>query len=385
MTNNGGWLARARKTFTRRRRERPVRATSLQAEAQALTRGARQAAQGPRNRRRTPLLGGPGDPPRPVSAVEQPLVFEYRPGVNLIAQPRAGFDLLPFEQLRSLALLCQEIRLPVELLKREIRALEWDIVARKGIEADVTQQVRQARERLARPDGQNGLDVWVNQLIEEVLVTDAATVYPAQTRGGDLLALEIINGATIRPLLDQRGRTPQAPLPAYIQTIRGMPIGQWSREQLWYVPYNLGITSPYGVPPVEMITLAVNTALRRGVYRLSYYTAGNIPEGLVGMPSDWTVEQIESFQEYWDTLLAGDVEKLRRIKFVPTSGGARGGGSLPVHEFRQPDTNTVLDEWLLRVGCWASLLASLDPSAGRVGPHFLRLDGFHHSRNVHWQ
>jgi hypothetical protein len=37
-------------------------------------------------------------------------------------------------------------------------------------------------------------------LLEEMLVIDAATLYPRYNRGGSLYALDIIDGATIKPL-----------------------------------------------------------------------------------------------------------------------------------------------------------------------------------------
>lgn len=336
--------------------DRPVNVRSLDSEVAQLTR------QGPSNgadngraaqQYNRPLTGGPGRIPRIIMPVEEPLIFEFRPGVNLISQPRAGFGLMPFGTLKQLAELCMEIRLPIELLKREIRALEWSIVPKKDVVTDVSDQVEAGRELLRLPDGVTPFDGWVNMLVEETLVTDAATIYPQRNRGGQVLGFEAIDGATIRPLLDNRGRVPFEPMPAYIQTIRGLPVGQWTRGELWYMPYNTNVRHPYGLPPVELVVMTVNTALRRAMFQMNYYTEGNVPEALVGLPSDWNVEQIEAFQEYWDTLLAGDLEKLRRLKFMPTAGSRSGSGGLAVHEFKRPENETKRDEWLLRVGCWA--------------------------------
>lgn len=297
------------------------------------------------------------------TGLETPVQFEYPQGINLLGQPRSGFGLLSFVQLRSLADLCQEIRLPLELLKREVRALEWQIVG----EGDVSG----ARAWLTQPDGMTLFDSWVNTVLEELLVTDAVALYPGLTRGGQITGLEVIDGATIRPLLDARGATPKPPLPAYAQILGGLAVGHWTREQLWYLPFNKRIHAPYGAPPVELVVFTVNTALRRAQGRLGQYTEGNVPEALVGLPADWKIQDIQAFQDYWDALLSADQQRLQKMKFLPVSGS----GALPVHEFQRSDGQTVvLDEWLLRVGCWAVGVTpaefGLVPGAGLGGTGF---------------
>jgi len=128
-----------------------------------------------------------------------------------------------------------------------------------------------------------------------------------------------------------------------------MPVGQWTRDELWYLPFSTRVATPYGRSPVELVILSVNTALRRSTTRLGQYTEGTIPEALVGLPAEWTVNDIQAFQTYWDALLAADQQKLARIKFFPV-----GSSSIPVHEFQRTTADsTVLDEWLLKIGCWA--------------------------------
>lgn len=298
-------------------------------------------------------LGGPGKPPEPAADIEQPLTFEYMPGVNLTWQPRSGFGLLTFDQLRNLSDYCQEIRLPIEVLKREIRALEWDIVPRdrqelRRISPERRAEIEAARGLLERPDGQMWFDRWTNSLLDDVLTVDAATLYPVRSRGGKLMGVRLIDGTTIRPLIDDWGREPAPPLPAYLQTVRGMCIGLWTRKELIYLPYNTETRSPYGRPPSELVIMTLNLALRMSSFKNSYYSEGNVPEALVGLP-EFTVDQVADYQEYFDALLAGDVARLRRIKFMPV----KGSGGIPVHEFRRPDGQVTLDEWLLRLGCWA--------------------------------
>jgi hypothetical protein len=59
-------------------------------------------------------------------------------------------------------------------------------------------------------------------LIEEMLVIDATTIYPRYTKGGGLYSLDIIDGATIKPLIGEDGRAPEPPDPAYQQILKGV-------------------------------------------------------------------------------------------------------------------------------------------------------------------
>ena len=47
--------------------------------------------------------------------------------------------------------------------------------------------------------------------ISRVGVIDAATIYPRYNRGGSLYSLDVIDGATIKPLIGEDGRAPERP------------------------------------------------------------------------------------------------------------------------------------------------------------------------------
>ena len=98
-------------------------------------------------------------------------------------------------------------------------------------------------------------------LVEDVLVIDAATIYPRYTRGGSLYSLDIIDGATIKPLIGEDGRSPEPPDPAYQQILKGVPAADFSAEELLYLPRNPRAHRLYGMSPVEQIALTVNIAI----------------------------------------------------------------------------------------------------------------------------
>lgn len=295
---------------------------------------------------------GPGVPVMPIRPLERPRQFQYRPGVNLWILPRYGYGLADFQTLRNLSVACKEIRLNIELIKREIRSLDFEIVPqRENDKSDYTADIDQVQAIFDEPDG-NGLDFdsWINALLEEVLVTDALTIYPSMV-GNELASLDLIDGTTIRPVLDYRGKIAKPPAPGFIQVLYGQPAGVWTTNEMIYRPMNASVNSPYGTSPIEFIMLAVNLALRRDTYHVGYFTEGNVPEALVGAPATWSQNQIDTWQEYWDALVSGNLKQQRRIHWVPRDGS---GAGLPVYEFKKDDIDSsVMDEWLMKVACWA--------------------------------
>ena len=96
-------------------------------------------------------------------------------------------------------------------------------------------------------------------LLEDMLVIDAATLYPRYTRGGSLYSLDIIDGATIKPLIGEDGRSPEPPDPAYQQILHGVSAADFSADELLYLPRNVRAHRLYGMSPVEQIALTVKS------------------------------------------------------------------------------------------------------------------------------
>ena len=132
---------------------------------------------------------------------------------------------------------------------------------------------------------------------------------------------------------------------AFQQILKGLPAVDYSRDELIYAPRNPRTNRVYGYSPVEQIIMTVNIALRRQVHQLQYYTEGNVPEAIIGMPKEWNPDQIAQFQAYWDTMLEGDTASRRHAKFVPDG--------LIIHDSKKETLKDEYDEWLARVTCFA--------------------------------
>jgi hypothetical protein len=192
-------------------------------------------------------------------------------------------------------------------------------------------------------------------LLEELFVIDAPALYMQRNRAGQLIALMPLDGATIKPVIDAWGRRPEPyqeggqtiyPV-AYQQILKGLPAVDYSTRDLLYRPRNPRVNKAYGFSPVEQVLTTVNIALRRQLFLMDYFTDGNIPDSLIGVPETWTPDQIASYQKYWDAYFSGDLARRRRAKFVP------GGVAKTFIQTKEPELKSAFDEWLARIVCFA--------------------------------
>jgi len=287
---------------------------------------------------------GPQEPLKELAPEARSRQFDYPVGYNLSTRPRA-YEGITFQQLRNLADSYDLLRLVIETRKDQIESYEWDVVARDGAtvaDADLDKVTAFFRS----PDKEHSWSTWLRMLLEDLFVIDAVTVYPRTTAGGQLYSLELMDGSTIKRVLDATGRTPLPPETAYQQVLKGLPAVNYTREELVYLMRNPRTSRVYGLSPVEQLVMTVNIALRRQVSQLQHFTEGNVPEAFAGLPDSWTVEQVEQFQVYWDSLMEGDHARRRRMRFVPFDPNR-------IKFTKDPELKDLFDEWLARVVCFA--------------------------------
>lgn len=287
-------------------------------------------------------------PLEPLTPVAPPTVagrqFDYPTGYNLQQQPRSS-EKISFAEMRALADSYDLLRLVIETRKDQLARMRF-VVKPKDSTKKPDEACKLIQSLLEYPDREHEWDTWLRALLEDLLVCDAPCIYPRLTKGGGLYSLELMDGTTIKRVIGFDGRTPAPPDPAYQQIIKGLPAVDYTIEELIYKPRNYRTNRVYGFSPVEQVIMTVNIALRRQLTQLTYYTEGNVPEALIGVPENWTVEQIKQFQTYWDSLVEGNPAFKRHAKFVP--------GGMEYQPTRSGDgLKDQYDEWLARVICFA--------------------------------
>jgi SPP1 gp7 family putative phage head morphogenesis protein len=291
---------------------------------------------------------GPLNPPTPIvtGAQAENIVgrqFDFAPGYNIKQQPRSG-ETVTFGQMRALADNSDILRLVIETRKDQVAKMKFVIKPTKEhMERDKRCEEVEAFLRL--PDGENNWSDWLRQLLEEMMVTDSATIYPWLTNGGTPYRFELMDGATIKRVIDARGRTPMAPAPAYQQVLKGVIAANYTIDELIYAPRNKRVHKVYGYSPVEQIIMTVNIAIRRSLHQLQYYTDGSTPDLLFQVPAEWNITQLKEFNDYWQDTLSGNTAARRKAQFVP-------GGVTPVNT-KEAILKDPYDEWLARIICYA--------------------------------
>jgi HK97 family phage portal protein len=296
-------------------------------------------------------LFSPGEPLVPADR-ERLRTWQFPIGYNLVYRPRSWED-VGFEELRALARYYL-VAMAVETRKDQIERFDWAIVSRgaDGRHSDAQRRIDTLTEFWRYPDGETPFATWLRSALHDLLTIDAPSFEIRRNRGGDIIGLDIVDGATIKLLVDDTGRTPQPPAPAYEQVIHGRPWRLLTTDELLYAPRNRRPDHVYGFGPVEQILLYINIGMRRALMQLGYYTDGNVPEGLISAPEGWNAEQIRQFQEWFDALLAGNLAE--RNKVIWTPAGAK------YQAFKSSPVERDFEEWLARVICY---VYSLPPTA----------------------
>jgi Putative phage tail protein len=177
--------------------------------------------------------------------------FDYPFGANLNYTPRSSAA-IGFGELRALADALPLLRTVIETRKDQVFALGWTVRPRALHQSSAADsRISQILAFLARPDRRHSFADWLRMILEDLLVIDAATIYPRFNRAGALHSLDIVDGATIFPLIGEDGRAPDAPDPAWQQVLHGIPAADFTCDELLYLPRNVRSHKLYGMSPVE--------------------------------------------------------------------------------------------------------------------------------------
>jgi hypothetical protein len=339
----------------------------------------------PRNPWLASVPFGPGTPitPGAINPVREdgrpdPRRYEYQVAQNInITETR----LVPFKTLRASADQIDILRRCIEVIKNKVTGLDWDITlgtdASEKIAAssggDHVRAMAKAREKYTdeinrlrtfweNPDRSNGLTFsdWLMTALEEILVIDAWAVWPQRSVGGDLYGLQILDGSTIKPLLDDRGMRPMAPNAAFQQILYGFPRaeftandddptadGEFTSDDLQYMIRNRRTTSAYGFSPTERALPLADIYLRRQQWIRAEYTDGVLPELMFTTDENWGTnpDLLRAYENIFNDDLAGQTQQRKRLRLLPA-------GMTPVQfEAYGEKFKDTLDDYLITSIC----------------------------------
>lgn len=276
---------------------------------------------------------GPGTPISPYDGYDvRPRAYDYPPGYNITARPRTQEGRIAFSVLRDIINTYDIAQICITHIIDDLRSMDWMIQPLGGTEGELADEIKEGRKFFQRPDGVTPFDSWMSMFLEDVLRYDAGALYKRRDKAGRLIALEVVDGTSLVPLIDEHGRPPggheadrnsdEGKPPAFLQYIKGVPWDWLSFDQLLYLPFRPLPDSPYGMPPMEWLLLNANTDIRWQWHMLMYFTEGSMPDAFGELPPDLSnPEQVEMWQRYWDAVMEGDQAQKHKIRWVP--GGTK--------------------------------------------------------------
>jgi HK97 family phage portal protein len=286
-------------------------------------------------------------PGQPLSPPDQEAVrvWDFPVGVNAFITPRPSAP-FGFAHLRAFANV-ELVRLAIETRKDQLESLHWRFNPRPAVGRAFDIEARAARltQFWRRPDGAHSFAAWLRLAIEDLLAIDAPAFEKRRDRAGRLIGLDVVPGDTIKVLVDETGRTPAAPHPAYQQIIKGRVWADLSTNDLLYAPRNRRPNHVLGFSPVEQIVVTIETVIARQAAQLAYFTEGNAPLGFLTAPEGWGPGQIRELQLWLNAQLAG--QPAERAKLIWTPAGAA------YTALKDPPLKDDFDEWLARIVAFA--------------------------------
>lgn len=314
-----------------------------------------------------PLTPAGLDPVRQDTGRPEPRGSEYDVSWNLRLN---GDRHIPWSVLRDAAENVDIISGAIRIRKKHVRSQKWcwtvsSTAIQKAYQADprrgqddIAAEMRDKFgpeiDRLTafwdnpwRGHLRGGLGAWLNMLQEEVITLDALAIYPQRTIGGDVHSFRILDGSTIKPLLDRQGHTPQPPYPAYQQILYGFPRGEfvatpatddegrvlldtdghmqvenpYPADQLFYWRETVRTFTPFGQSDVERALIAARLYLKRQAWMFAEYDEGStpvtwlIPEGTDAESLDY--RQRRKWEDSLNDEMSGNTRRRQRVKVAP--------------------------------------------------------------------
>lgn len=271
----------------------------------------------------------PGAPLRTVPGLESaagPRQFNYPVAYNVGSLPRST-EITSTAKLRNLAVAYEGIQLAEAVWFDVINRLEPHITFEENTIPDGESEddpkwraiADDAQQFVEHPDGQLSLAEWMTASVRDVLELGFSAIFLQKDRMGRVISLDLIDTATVKPLVDERGRQPTVPWAAYQQYLYGVPSGAYRADEIITVRETARTDSVYPFSRIDRIILRVNMALRKENLDTRRFTDGSMPAGMLvpDVNLGWTPEDVEDYEARFNDLLGGNDRQRVRIKVTP--------------------------------------------------------------------
>jgi|SRR5580765_378213 len=291
-------------------------------------------------------------------SINRPREWDFPVGYNMNYIPQR-MNLM--SMLRGMARTWGVLATIISTRQDQLLRIPWTIqqISKPGVQSA---GVKHMKEFFRRPDSKLKYSQWCRKFTDDLLILDAPCIYFSRDRRGRPLSAEVLDGATIFPLIDDAGRRPDSTVqisedginylkrqPAFQQVIKGLPMVDLDESELMYIPMRPRPDLPlFGYPPTEQILVEASEAVRKTFYQLEFWAEGTIPDLIVTVPDTWSPRQIAMYQAHMDAMLSGNLKLKSKVRFLP-------GGMKPfdIKNSSGESLWSQRDETLIRLACYA--------------------------------
>jgi hypothetical protein len=255
----------------------------------------------------------PGEPIRPTDQPWEegvPREIDFNISANTTIQPRTNYGLNPFSLLRETYDIITEVKLVVHTLIGEASVLLPQLTSPSG---DILPIDHPANQLITKPDGTLEWSVWLARFYRNLLMFDAPSIYFDYNNN----ALRVVQGDTVFPIIDQHGRRPDSPAPAFAQIIKGVVMQWFTKDELWYSPMSIRDNAPFGEPFIEIAWSHILFAAQVIGFELAHYKQGNMPEGWLIPPEDMSPSQVIAFERSYNQRMMSGPDERNRVRILP--------------------------------------------------------------------
>jgi len=278
--------------------------------------------------------------------------WDFPAGFNMVQMSkikRKKEGSLSFNVLRNFSVNYPIARSCIDYIKTKAIKLKWEVIPEdeeQKVNPD-DKRVKQVSEFFKRPLGARSTYMqFIEVILEDYLVIGSIALERVRTKGGKFLdELKAVDSSTIRIFIDEEGRIPEPPEPAFAQVVGGRVVARLTLDELIFQNRQNRTSNIYGLSPIESILIQADSAIRGAKNSQAFFSEGTMPEGFMDTPEGWTVDQTKSFERYFNALVAGNPMYQRKIKFIP-----HGSKWMPLKE---PDKINFerFELWLMKQTC----------------------------------
>jgi phage portal protein BeeE len=262
---------------------------------------------------------------------------------------------ISFNHLRKISKYDPLIRICVNVIKKEVSQSEWDVISRKSYNAK-QEHIDWAYALFDRvnKNGEN-LRELLDRVLEDMLILDAGVIEKVYNAKGELMELNSVDGATIRPVVNEYGELDENR--AYVQIIRDKTVAEFKPSEIIYMmqnPQNDIEMFGYGMSPIESILLTVQASLNAEMYNAKVFSEDNIPPGILDL-GGMNEDEAQNFIALWNATVIGQTHKM---KFVYGNDSAK--KYTPFVQNNKDMQFVEYIDWLSRIKLAAFGLTTLD-------------------------